>query len=76
MAIDDSNSDIILAIPDVVLQVHAIGITLNQNIELFDGLIDLSTLTIIHYQNYQISSQSLLYLFNLVLMNEISWIDV
>ena len=53
--VNNRKGNIILPISDIILQVHRVGISLNQHIVLSHRLIHLLTFAAINDQNYQVA---------------------
>lgn len=55
VAIDHCQSDIILAVSDVVLKIHGVGVGLDENVVLAHCFVHLLSLATVDHQNNQVS---------------------
>lgn len=76
VSVYNCNSDIILPIADIVLQIHGVRVGLDQDVVLANCLIHLLSLAAVDDQDYQISRQPLLYLLYFVVTEEVLGSDV
>jgi hypothetical protein len=76
VAVDDSNCYVILAITDIVFEIHGVGVGLHQHVVLPHCFVHLLTLTTVNHEHDQVSRQPLLYPVQLLLPEEVFRADV